>query len=378
METQQVKEIFNKFNIDGEIVGINYFSNGLINTSCKITAIVDGKVKEYVLQKINKNVFKKPEEVMENISSVTSHIKRKINDMGQSSARRVLKFYKSENGKYYVQDDNNDYWRMYKYIDHSVALNESDDLQVMEETGKAFGEFQQLLSDYPAGKLNIIIPHFHNTEDRYRIFREVIKSNPLNRVQEVKKTIAEYLTLEELATKMYKMQRQGELKLRVTHNDTKCNNVLLDDVSKEYLCCIDLDTVMPGLVGHDFGDAIRFGASTASEDEINLENVKLDLGKYESFTKGFLSKTAGSLTEKEIETLPLGAINMTLECGLRFLTDYIDGDNYFKIEYLDHNLDRARCQLALGVDMIKNYETMKQIVEKYSKLYITQNNDEKK
>lgn len=365
MTNKEVQSIFKHFNIDGHVVEISYFSNGLINTSCKITAVVDNKMKEYVLQKINKNVFKKPEEVMENISSVTNYIKQKINANGESSKRRVLKFYKSDNGKYYTIDENGDYWRMYKYIDHSIALNESNDPRVLEETGKAFGEFQQFLIDYNAKDLNIIIPHFHNTVDRYRLFREAIQKDPEHRVKEIKPLINEYLNVEELATKMYKMQRNGELKLRVTHNDTKCNNVLLDDVTKEYLCVIDLDTVMPGLVGFDFGDAIRFGASTAKEDEICLERVALDLDKFEAFTKGFLSKTANSLTEKEIETLPLGAITMTLECGLRFLTDYIDGDNYFKKEYMDHNLDRAMCQLTLGLDMVRNYESMKQIVEKH-------------
>jgi len=363
MKNIEIEKVFKDFKIDGQVIEITYFSNGLINTSCKVTAIVDGQIKEYVVQKINKNVFKKPEEVMENISSVTDSIKQKIKARGESSRRRVLKFYKANNGKYYTIDENGDYWRMYKYIDHSIAVNESDDPKVLEETGKAFGEFQQLLSDYPASKLNIIIPHFHNTEDRYRLFREAIANNQAGRVNEVQEEIAEYTILEELATKMYKMQKNGDLKLRVTHNDTKCNNVLLDEISKEYLCVIDLDTVMPGLVGFDFGDAIRFGANTSKEDEIDLSKVGIDLNKFEAFTKGFLSKTSKSLTDKEIETLPLGAITMTLECGLRFLTDYINGDKYFKTQYPTHNLVRSRCQLALGLDMVRNYEAMKQIVE---------------
>ena len=370
MTNKEVQSIFKCFNIDGHVVEISYFSNGLINTSCKITTVVDGKIKEYVLQKINKNVFKNPEQVMENISSVTNYIKQKIDSKGESSRRRVLKFYKSNNGKYYTVDENGEYWRMYKYVDHSIALNESNDTRVLEETGKAFGEFQQLLSDFPAKDLNIIIPHFHNTENRYKLFKDAVEKDKVNRVRNVKDEIFEYLNVEELATKMYKLQRAGDLQLRVTHNDTKCNNVLLDEVTKNYLCAIDLDTVMPGLVGFDFGDAIRFGASTASEDEVDLDKVALDVEKIEAFTKGFLSKTAHALTNKEIETLPLGAITMTLECGLRFLTDYLDGDNYFKIKYPEHNLDRARCQLALGLDMIRNYETMKQIVDNHYNIAI--------
>lgn len=371
MTNKEVQSIFKHFNIDGQVVEISYFSNGLINTSCKITAVVDNQIKEYVLQKINKNVFKNPEQVMENISSVTNYIKQKINARGESSRRRVLKFYKADNDKYYTIDENGDYWRMYKYVDHSIALNESNDPKVLEETGKAFGEFQQLLADFPAKELNIIIPHFHNTENRYKLFKEALEKDKVQRAHKVKEEIFEYLNVEELATKMYKLQKNGDLKLRVTHNDTKCNNVLLDEITKKYLCAIDLDTVMPGLVGFDFGDAIRFGASTASEDEVELDKVALDIDKFEAFTKGFLSKTAHALTYKEIETLPLGAITMTLECGLRFLTDYLDGDNYFKIKYPEHNLDRARCQLALGLDMIQNYEKMKQVVDKHYNIAIS-------
>ena len=372
MEKYQVKQIFEKFNIDGDIIDIDYFSNGLINTSCKITTLANGKTKEYVLQKINKNVFKNPEDVMDNISKVTTHIKKKINEKGESSARRVLKFYTSNNGKYYALDENNDYWRMYKYIDKSIAPDFSDDLDLIEETGTAFGEFQELLSDFPAYKLNIIIPHFHNTEDRYRLFSEAIINDTAHRANHVQKEIAEYKALENIATKMYKMQKQGELKLRVTHNDTKCNNVLFDEDTNKHLCVIDLDTVMPGLAGFDFGDAIRFGASTAAEDETDLSKVGIDLAKYEAFTKGFLSKTAKSLTQAEIDTLPLGAITISVELGMRCLTDYLNGDVYFKTNYEDHNLDRARCQLTLALDMLKHYDKMKQVVNKYALMY--QNN----
>ncbi len=364
MKQSEVENIIKSFNIDGEVVDISYFSNGLINTSCKVTILKDNEIKQYVLQKINKNVFKKPEEVMENISSVTKYIRNKLKLNGQSTSRRTLKFYKSNNDKYYSLDDNGDYWRIYKYIDHSVAYNQSDDLQIMQKTGEAFGDFQRLLSDYPASELNIIIPHFHNTVNRYKLFREAIENNFAGRVDASEKDIIGYLKVESIATKMYKMQRAGELKLRVTHNDTKCNNVLFDEKTNEPLCVIDLDTVMPGLIGFDFGDSLRYGANTAAEDESDLSKVSLDLSKFEAFTKGFVKKTANILTQKELETLSLGAITMTLECGVRFLTDYLNGDTYFKTNYPEHNLDRARCQLALGLDMIKKHEQMQEIVQR--------------
>ena len=184
----------------------------------------------------------------------------------------------------------------------------------------------------------------------------------MGRVKYVKNEIQEFLALEQIATKMYKMQKQGTLNLRVTHNDTKCNNVLFDEETHKYLCVIDLDTIMPGLVGFDFGDAVRFAANTSTEDETDLDKVQLDFDKFEALTKGFLSRVSNSLTKEEKQTLVLGAITMTVECGLRFLTDYIDGDHYFKTEHLEHNLDRARCQLKLAKDMIKNYNKMQDIV----------------
>lgn len=364
MEQFEIEKIIKSFNIEGKLVEIESFSNGLINTSLKITIEHNEDIKHYVLQKINKNVFEKPEDIMENISNVTKHIRNKLFLSGQNTNRKVLKFHKSNNGKYYIIDYNKDYWRLYEYIDCSIAYNQTDNLETFERTGEAFGEFQKLLSDFPAEKLNIIIPHFHNTVNRYKLLREAIQSDLVNRVNWAQNEILEYLNLEDIATKMYKMQKEGSLKLRVTHNDTKCNNVLFDENTNKPLCVIDLDTVMPGLIGFDFGDAIRFGANTASEDETDLSKISLDIEKYEAFSRGFIKKTASILTPNEAETLSLGAITMTLECGVRFLTDYLNGDTYFKTSYNNHNLDRARCQLFLGLDMLKKYELMQTIINK--------------
>lgn len=359
--TDKIINLCSDFGIEGELLGYSALNGGHINSTFLIRFAKDGKVKEYILQKINNNVFKKPDEVMENISNVTNYIKNKIKAKGMSASRKVLQFRKANSGKYYTMDDNGEYWRVYKFINHSVTFNEPS-LKILNETGKAFGDFQNLLSDYPSKDLNIIIPHFHNTVNRYKIFEEVLAKDVCNRADDVRYEIGEFLRLKNIACKMYTMQQNKELNLRVTHNDTKSNNVLFDDVTGEYLCVIDLDTVMPGLVGFDFGDAIRFGANTASEDEFDTYKVKLDLDKFKAFTEGFLSVVGNSLTEKEIQTLPLGAITMTTECGLRFLTDYLDGDNYFKIQYPQHNLVRARCQLKLAQDMIQNHQKMQQIV----------------
>ena len=296
-------------------------------------------------------------------------IKNKLKSNGEKTSRRVLKFSGCENGKYFTIDNNGDYWRMYRFVNKSVTYNKTDNLKVVEEAGKAFGEFQELLDGYPIEDLNIIIPHFHNTVKRYETFKEVLQKDPVNRLKYVQNEADEYLLLEDIATKMYKMQKSGELKLRVTHNDTKINNVLFDKDANNYLCVIDLDTIMPGLVGFDFGDAVRFAANTSDEDEMDLNKVMLDLKKYEAMVKGFVGRAGKSLTEQEKNTLALGAITMTIECGLRFLTDYIDGDNYFKTDYSEHNLVRARCQLKLAQSMIKSYSQMQEIVEEYYNLY---------
>lgn len=370
---QKIMDLMKKFNIEGEYMGHRTFTSGLINTTERVIMDNNGEIKQYVLQKINKNVFKKPEEVMENISNVTKFIRRKLKAEGIDASRKVMKFYKADDEKYYTIDENGDYWRLSKYVEKSVAYDTTDDLKVLEETGKAFGDFQCLLADYPVENLNIIIPHFHNTLDRFRQLEEAIANDKVGRAQYVQDEIESYLALKESATKLYKMQKEGILPLRVTHNDTKSNNVLFEIDKKtgevSYLCAIDLDTIMPGLACYDFGDAVRFAANTCAEDEINTAKVKLDMDKYEALAKGFVATAGKSLTKEEQETLALGAITMTVECGSRFLADYLNGDTYFKTKYAEHNLVRARCQLALADDMIQNYSQMQEIILNYVNQY---------
>lgn len=359
--SKSIDEMVARFNKSGNVIGHKIFNSGHINNTVLVYVDENGKCNKYVLQRINTNVFTRPEEVMENISNVTKYIGRELESRGISSQGRVLNFSKSDNGKYFTVDSNGGYWRLYDFVDNSITFDIADN-DVLFETGRAFGEFQTLLKDYPSHELYETIPDFHNTPKRYEKFKQVLLANPCDRAQYVQPEISQYLALEGVVSQMQKMLDAGRLPLRVTHNDTKCNNVLFDDKTYKYLCVIDLDTVMPGLAGFDFGDAVRFATNTCAEDCKDLNAVKVDLDKFKAFAKGFINEVGGSLTKEEIDTLVLGSITMTTECGLRFLTDYIDGDNYFKIEYPQQNLDRARCQLKLAKEMIIHKNEMEKIV----------------
>lgn len=359
---QELINLCNQFNISGEFDTLEVIHNGHINSTFLVQFKQNDSIKKYILQKMNNYVFPHPDEVMQNITSVTNHIITKLQQQNKPTSRKTLIFKSTVNGLPFVIDEYGDYWRVCEYIKNSTTFNRTDDLTLIEETGKAFGEFQNLLADYPASNLNIIIPHFHNTPNRYQIFKTAILNNHSGRASLVQNEIEQFLQLEELATTMYAMQKQGILKLKVTHNDTKSNNVLFDTITKQHLCVIDLDTVMPGLIGFDFGDAIRFIANTSVEDETNLSNVNLDLNKFKAFSQGFLSEVKDTLSPPEKETLSLGAITITIECGLRFLTDYLDGDKYFKTNHSEHNLERARCQLKLANSMITHKKEMDSII----------------
>ncbi len=359
MENNDIYELCETFGVNGEIVGVSILSSGHINSTFKVDVDEHGTMKSYIVQKVNDYVFKQPEQLMENIMGVTDFIDKK-KEGGKS---KTLKFLKTKEGKGITNVDG-EYFRIYEFVQNTETYDITENPKIIYETGLAFGEFQQLLSDYPAESLYETIPDFHNTIQRFVNFENAIDNNYAGRVPFVLEPIADYLLIKSTVTKMTEMSQNGELPHRVTHNDTKCNNVLFDTNTKKHACVIDLDTVMPGLAGFDFGDAIRFIANTATEDEKDLSKVMLDLGKFEAFTKGFIDGCGGSLTEKEIETLPLGAITMTAECGVRFLTDYLDGDRYFKINYPEHNLDRALCQLKLAQDMIEKQDEMSAIVQK--------------
>ena len=366
-EEKQIKEVCEKFSIDGEYHSYEIVNSGHINRTYLVKYFRHGELKTYILQRVNTYVFRDPVGVMSNISSVTEFIRAKIKQKQTTAKRNVLHYSKTEEGLFYTFMPDGGFWRCYRYIDDSVCFERTDDLRVIEEAGKAFGEFQTYLADYPVKNLSIAIPHFHNTVRRYDAFRDAISLDEAGRAKEIAEEIEDYLALEEIATKPYKLQKAGVLPLRVTHNDTKISNVLFDAKTLEHLSVIDLDTVMPGLVAFDFGDAIRIVASTGEEDERDLDNLAMDMSKYEAFTRGFVSVLKEALAEEERSTLALGAIAMTVECGVRFLTDYLNGDKYFRIHYQDQNLARARAHLVLARDMVKRLDEMQAIVEKYGK-----------
>lgn len=360
MEVNDIIEISNDLGIMGDIIGVSILSSGHINTTFKVDVFDGNKDKSYIVQKINTNVFKKPEELMQNILRVTEFVQNKTIDGKKAQG---LKFLKGQNGLGFVEVDG-DFYRGYEFVNNSETYDITENQEIIYETGYAFGEFQRMLGDFPAGELFETIPNFHNTPSRFNDLETAINNDEKSRKDDIKDLIADYLSLKEPASQMYNQFLNGELPPRVTHNDTKCNNVLFNVKSKKHICVIDLDTVMPGLAGFDFGDGIRFVANTATEDETDLSKVMLDLIKFESFTKGFLDGAGNVFTETELKTLPLGVITMTVECGSRFLADYLNGDTYFKINYPNHNLDRARCQLKLAQDMILKYEKMNEIIEK--------------
>ena len=324
--------------------------------------VVTAKPQLYILQWINGSIFKNLTGLMDNIVAVTDYLHARLDD-----PRRALKLVPTITGKPYLMTEEGDCWRVYDYILGSVCLDAAESAEDLRQSGVAFGLFQNQLADFPAATLTETIPHFHDTPDRYRIFREAIAEDRAGRLASVKDDVDRYLAHEKDADVLHALLRSGEIPLRVTHNDTKLTNVMLDEATHEPLCVIDLDTVMPGLAAHDYGDAIRFGASTAAEDEPDLSKVEMSLTMYEAFTEGFLSACGDRLTEKEIDTLPWGAKLMTLECGVRFLTDYLNGDVYFATHRPGQNLDRARTQLKLVEDMETKWDEMNAIIARLKK-----------
>lgn len=360
-----IEKICENFKITGKLLRCKPINNGIINTSYKVCYEENGEQKEYVIQKINKAVFRRPDKVMQNIKNVTEFIKNKIKTLGKDAERYALTCGETVEGKNYLIDDNGDYWRAYLFIGHSKVYNEATDLGVIEEIGRAFGEFQVYLTDYDASSLYTAIPNFHNTHARFSTFDEVVLVDAADRVSSVTEEIAKLKSFEELASKLSIMAKQGEIPLRVTHNDTKSNNVLFDEEGKTALTVIDLDTIMPGLVAYDFGDAVRFICSNANEDEFDLSKVTLNLDKFRALTKGFLGAVGKMLTQVEVKSLVLGVYSMTVELAVRFLTDYLDGDAYFKVAYPGHNLDRARCQIKLAEDIYSKFDELEEIVKEF-------------
>ena len=361
-----IEEICEKFSINGHFTGYEKINNGHINSTYNLIFEDNGEPMKYVLQKINTVVFKNPDGLMSNIVAVTKHIAKKYDEQNIDDAeRRTLHFLPCVDGKYYYIDKEDNCWRLYIYVDDVYTCNTIDSEVVFNNAGIAFGEFQNILSDFDGASLFETIEKFHNTASRFENLKKAIEENKAGRLDSVKAEVEFALARENDTHILVDMIADGKLPLRVTHNDTKLNNILFDNITNQGICIIDLDTVMPGLSLYDFGDSIRFGANTATEDEKDLSKVSLSLSLYEAYVKGYLSNAKDALTDLEKELLPFGAKIMTYECGIRFLTDYLNGDVYFKIAYPEHNLDRCRTQFELVADMERKMEDMQKITKKY-------------
>ncbi len=363
--TVPIGEAIDQFGLRGKILDITEEKGGHINSTYLLSfRSPNDEISKIILQRVNTHAFKNPDQLMSNIALITEFLKKRIAEIGGDPIRETLSFFPAQDGKYYFFDGEGSCWRCYVYVDDAVSYQSVENPEVFYKTGRAFGNFQSMLHDFPAHKLYETIPFFHDTPRRIENLKEAMQRDAAGRKKRAEEEIAFILSLADEMGVVAGLLKSGEIPLRVTHNDTKLNNVLFDANTGEELCVIDLDTVMPGSALYDFGDAIRYGANTAAEDEPDLTKVSIDLSLYKQYTKGYLVAAGAILTKKEIELLPYAAKLITFECGTRFLTDYLDGDKYFRIAHPEHNLDRCRTQFALVRDMEKNYSQMMEITQK--------------
>ncbi|MCK9324312.1 MAG: aminoglycoside phosphotransferase family protein [Bacteroidales bacterium] len=353
------------FRLTGTIQSILPYGSGHINDTYQVIT-VEPDCYDYILQRINHRVFPDVPALMDNISRVTSHIRNKLEAIpGTDPDREVLTLIPTHEGKSYLIDQDGNYWRVYIFISDTRSYDIVDSPEKAYEGGRMFGRFQAMIADLPGAPLKEIIPNFHNIEWRLDIFRSTLERNPKNRAGDVKKETAFVLERAHEMGTILRLGQDRKIPLRITHNDTKFNNVLLNQQDKG-LCVIDLDTVMPGYVHYDFGDSIRTSTNTGAEDDPDLSRVEMDIRLFEGYTSGFLDETRSTLTGTEIDYLALSGKLLPYMIGLRFLTDYVDGDNYFKIKHEHHNLQRARAQFKLLQSMERQFEEMKRMVMRYS------------
>ena len=360
-----LSEVLAAYAFAGEVVGTARFGQGHINdTFCVYTQTAEGDCVRYILQRMSAAAFKHPDQLMQNIVGVTDYLRDLIEKDGGDAARETMTVLRTKNGAAYFTDSEGGAWRVYPFVENTLCLQKAETPELFYASAKAFGNFQRMLKDYPADTLFETIEKFHDTENRLANFEKALAADKLGRAKDCAPEIAFVKAHAADCSVALEALRAGRLPLRVTHNDTKLNNILIDKDTGEGICVIDLDTVMPGLSINDFGDSIRFGANHSAEDERDLSKVNFDLPLLDIYTKGFLEGAAGTLTDAEKEYLPWGAKLMTLECGIRFLTDYLEGDTYFKIHRDGQNLDRARTQLTLVADMERKMQQMQDIVRK--------------
>lgn len=350
-----IKKILENYKIPGNLKSIKEYNVGNINKTYIIEYDNEGKREKYLVQKINTLVFNNPYILMDNIEKVTSYLKNKMNEYEDKEHKvlSIIKTVKDDSLCKISNGDNISYFRIYNFIDNSISYDYSTDNKIVYNTGKAFGNFNKLLNNYPINTLEETIKDFHNTQKRLENFLKDIERDSFKRVNSVKKEINEILKRSKICSKITKELNKGNIPYRVTHNDTKVNNVLMSKKTGDYLAVIDLDTVMPGSLLYDYGDGIRSTSSTALEDEKDLSKVSIDLKMFENYTDGYMSEMFECITENEIAFMGEAIRIITLELAMRFLNDYINGDVYFKTDYDNHNLDRARNQLALVKDIEK-------------------------
>jgi len=362
-----IKKILAQYNIPGEYTGFEENNSGNINKTMVATFVNEGRIEKYLVQKINTNVFPEPYKLMANIKGVTTHLKKEARKQGDTT-HKTLDIVETKKREPLCRIDNS-FFRIYDYIEDAIAYDCSKDPDIVFNTGRAFGNFQRLLANYPMHKLEETIPDFHNTPKRLQSLMEDIKVDSKGRVMSVAKEIVFILQKADLCSLITSQLGTEEVPLRVTHNDTKVNNVLMNMLTGDFLAVIDLDTVMPGSLLYDYADGVRSTCSTAKEDEKDLSKVSLDLELFKKYTDGFMSEMADSMTETEVNLMAQSIIVITLELAIRFLNDYINGDTYFKIDYETHNLDRARNQIALVKDMESKLDLMDEYIQESYRKY---------
>ena len=366
-EAPVLQEVLGAYNFPATLIGAARYGQGHINdTFCVVCQPQEGDAIRYILQGLSLAAFPRQDELMENFIGITSYLREKIVTAGGDPLRETLSLVKTKDGKDYYTDASGKVWRLTPFIENTDCFQKATPA-LFEASARAFGRFQFMLQGYPAETLHESIVNFHNTEDRFAKFEAALAADKMDRAKDIADEIKFVMDRKADCSVALQALREGKLPLRVTHNDTKLNNILIDRDTHEGICVIDLDTTMPGLSINDFGDSIRFGANHSAEDEKDLSKVNFDIELYEVYTRGFIQGAQGGLTPAELEYLPWGARLMTLECGIRFLTDYLDGDHYFRIHRPEHNLDRARTQFKLVRDMEEQFDAMAAVVAKYAK-----------
>ena len=350
----------------GEVLDVSRYGMGHINETYRVTvSLPDGTEKAYILQKVNTAIFKDPDGLMDNIVNVTEYLREYLKRTGGDAERGAMTVIKTRDGRWWYRGENDACWRVYIFVEDTICLQQVEQPGDFYESAVAFGNFQNQLADYPAGTLHETIPHFHDTVSRYEAFEKAVQEDRAGRAASVRAEIEFIRARKQDCAFLMNLLGESKLPLRVTHNDTKLNNVLLDSTTRKGVCVIALDTVMPGLAAWDFGDAIRYGANDCPEDEPDMTKVRLNMDKYKTYLQGYLDAAGAALTPLEKETLPWGARVITLETGIRFLTDYLEGDHYFHISRPTQNLDRTHKMLKLTEEMEAHFSEMSEAVAQY-------------